>query len=381
MTNITIVVNHLIDGGAARVVAHLSQAWAEMGRRVTILTMDDGKRPAIYALHPDVAHIPLDLQETSGNPLTAILRNLHRLIRLRQAIRATRADLLVSFLDSGNIKCLLATRTMPRLPIIISERTDPHGRSIGAVWEGLRRLTYPWADCLVTQTRHAMDFFPARVRAKGRVIPNPVILPSVGDLAPQARDRRRILTLGRLQKVKGHDQLIEAFAMVAAQFPDWDLHIHGDGPERTELEARVRNRDLERRVFIGRTSPEVGNLLREADLFVLPSRVEGFPNALAEAMASGLAVISFDCASGPAELIRQDLDGLLVPPGDVPALAKAMARLMADPVDRARLAARAPEVLARYSQVKVLELWESTIQSVRKNPLQPPPPRKDADHA
>lgn len=362
-------------------VAHLSRAWAEMGRRVTILTMDDGKRPAIYALHPDVAHIPLDLQQASGNPLAAVLHNLRRLVRLRQAIRATRADLLVSFLDSQNIKCLLATRALPRLPIIISERTDPHGRSIGMVWEGLRRLTYPWADCLVTQTRHAMDFFPARVRARGRVIPNPVVRPSVLDPAPQPRDRRRILSLGRLQKVKGHDQLIDAFALVAARFPDWDLHIHGDGPERQGLEARVRDRGLAGRVFIGRTRPDVGNLFGETDLFVLPSRVEGFPNALAEAMAFGLAVISFDCASGPAELIRQDLDGLLVPPGDVPALAKAMARLMSDPEDRARLAARAPEVLIRFSQAEVLERWESAIQSVGRSPLPTAISGKDPGHA
>jgi glycosyltransferase involved in cell wall biosynthesis len=363
--NITLVVNHLIDGGAARVVAHLSQAWTEMGRRVTILTMDDGKRPAIYALHPGVVHLPLDLEERSGNLLTAALRNLYRVIRLRRAIRATRPDLLVSFLDSGNIKCLLATRSLQRLPIIISERTDPHGRSIGRVWEGLRRLTYPWADCLVTQTRHAMDYFPARVRAKGRIIPNPVVRPSAGDPPSQLGDRHVIITLGRLQKVKGHDQLIDAFHLIAARFPDWDIHIHGDGPEQKALDALIRDSGLAGRVIIGKTTTEVGNCLREADLFVLPSRVEGFPNALAEAMAWGLPVISFDCASGPADLIRHDLDGLLVPPGDVPALAQAMARLMSEPAERARLAARAPEVLTRFSRAKVLELWEAAIQSAR----------------
>jgi glycosyltransferase involved in cell wall biosynthesis len=286
-------------------------------------------------------------------------------IRLRRAIRATRADLLVSFLDSGNIKCLLATRSLQRLPIIISERTDPHGRSIGRVWEGLRRLTYPWADCLVTQTRHAMDYFPATVRAKGRIIPNPVVRPSAGDPPSQPGDRHVIITLGRLQKVKGHDQLIDAFHLIAARFPDWDIHIHGDGPEQKALDALIRDSGLAGRVIIGTTTTEVGNCLREADLFVLPSRVEGFPNALAEAMAWGLPVISFDCASGPADLIRHDLDGLLVPPGDVPALALAMARLMSDPAERARLAARAPEVLTRFSRTKVLELWEAAIQSAR----------------
>ena len=365
---ITIAVNHLVDGGAARVAVHLSRVWAGMGRRVTILTMDDGSRPPVYTLHPEVAHLPLGLHVRSGNPLAAVLRNVQRLLRLRRAIRATRPDLLVSFLDSDNIRCLLATRALPRIPTIISERTDPHGRSIGRVWEALRRLTYPWADCLVTQTRHAMAFFPPPVQARGRVIPNPVLRPEAGEPEAPPDGRKVIITLGRLQTVKGHDRLIDAFAQIADRFPDWDVHIHGDGPERDQLAAQVRGHGLEGRVLLGTTIADVGGRLRSADLFVLSSRVEGFPNALAEAMAWGLPVISFDCASGPADLIRHDLDGLLVPPGDVPALAAAMARLMADPADRGRLAARAPEVLERFSQDRVMELWESAIQSALAGP-------------
>jgi glycosyltransferase involved in cell wall biosynthesis len=356
------------------VVANLSQAWAEMGRQVTVLTMDDGSRPPIYTLHPEVAHIPLDLHQPSAGAWKAVASNLRRLLRLRGAIRAARPDVLVSFLDTDNVRCLLATRALPRIPVIVSERTDPHGRSIGRVWEALRRRTYPWADCVVTQTRHAMEYFPEAVRSRGRVIPNPVVRPEAGEPRPRPSGPHVLLTLGRLQTVKGHDQLIDAFARIADRFPDWEVRIHGDGPEREALAARIRDRGLDGRVHLGRTIADVGQRLREADLFVLPSRVEGFPNALAEAMAWGLPVVSFDCASGPADLIRPDLDGLLVPPGDVPALAAAMARLMADPAERNRLAARAPEVLDRFSQARVMELWESALQSALAGPSQCRPP-------
>jgi glycosyltransferase involved in cell wall biosynthesis len=362
--NLTLVVNHLVDGGAARIAAYLSGAWADQGRNVTLMTTDGGMQPSFYALHPRVVHQSLDLRGDSGNPLAALGRNIGRVLRIRRAIRSSRPDLLVSFLDRNNIRCLLATRGMGRIPTLISERTDPHGRTLGRPWEGLRRLTYPWADCLVTQSRNAMAYFPSRVQIKGRVIPNPVYRPEAQSPVPKRGPRCRVITLGRLQRVKGHDLLIDAFARIAALHPDWDLCIHGDGPEHDGLQERIQAYELADRITLGPSIADVGSCLRDADLFVLPSRVEGFPNALAEAMAWGLPVISFDCASGPGELIRPGVDGILVPSGQVSAMAEAMHRLMADPDQRNRLAARAPDVLDRFSPIRVMGLWESAIESV-----------------
>jgi len=357
-----------MDGGAARVAVNLSLAWTEMGRRVTILTSDRGELSPAYPLHPDVVHLPLGILGDSRNKLHSAFRNFMRLVHIRRAIRQSRPDLVVSFLDRNNVLCVLATRALlPRVPIIISERTDPHGRSIGAVWELLRRLTYPWADCLVVQTRHALDYFPRFLRAKGAVIPNWVDPPQAR-ACPEPHRRLRVVTLGRLHPVKGHDLLIEAFAQIAAAFPGWDLRIHGEGSGREALQARIHSLGLDDRIIIGENLLDVGSCLGNADLFVLPSRVEGFPNALAEAMAWGLPVISFDCASGPSELIRHEVDGLLVPPEDIPALAQAMGRLMADPEERARLGAHATDVLTRFSSARVLELWENAIQSAYQSP-------------
>jgi glycosyltransferase involved in cell wall biosynthesis len=360
--HITLVLNHLLDGGAARVAVYLAQAWTEMGRKVTILTTDDGLTPPFYPIPKDVVHVALDLRGDSHHFLSAVTANFSRLSRLRHALRTSQPDLVVSFIDGNNILCLLATRILTPVPVIVSERTDPHGRSIGRAWEFLRNLTYPWADCLVTQSQHALSYFSPRIQSRGRVIPNPIYRPPAASDSASGRTRPLVLSLGRLQKVKGHDQLIDAFALVAQEFPDWDLCIHGEGPDRRALNDQIRAHGLEGRITLGSNIADVGSRLRDADLFVLPSRTEGFPNALAEAMAWGLPVISFACASGPSELIRQELDGILVPPGDVPALAKAMARLMSDPIERHRLGARAPEVLQRFSPSRVMELWESAVQ-------------------
>jgi glycosyltransferase involved in cell wall biosynthesis len=370
---ITLVVNHLCDGGAARVAVQLAGAWAEQGRRVTLLTTDQGLEPSPYTLHPRVSHRPLGLRGDSRHPLEAAWRNLTRVLRLRRALRASHPDLIVSFIDRNNILCLLATRALRPIPILVAERTDPQVRPLGAAWAFLRRLTYPWADGLVTQTRQALAFFPAPVRARGWIIPNPALRPAADSPAPGPRPRPLILTLGRLSWVKGHDQLIEAFALLAGTFPEWDLRIHGEGPEREALQARIHAHGLGHRITLGPAIADVGSCLRDADLFVLPSRAEGFPNALAEAMAWGLPVLSCDCPSGPSDLIRHGVDGLLVPPGDVPALAGAMGTLLGDTALRARLAARAPDVLTRFSPSRVMALWEEALTaactpSQRRNP-------------
>jgi glycosyltransferase involved in cell wall biosynthesis len=358
--SVALLLDDMGGGGAARVAASLSAAWAEMGRKVTILTGDDGQRPSHYPLHPTVAHQPLALHAPSRGPLAAVRANLGRLARLRRTIRSLSPDLIVSFLDTVNVRCLLATRGLG-IPVLVSERTDPHGRSIGLAWEGLRLLTYPWSGGLVVQSQHALAYFPPRIRAKGLVIPNPVLPAPEAVPAPRG-DRLAVVTLGSLRSVKGQDQLIEAFALLADQFPRWDLWIHGEGPAREALEAQVQALRLEARVHLPGSTAETTARLREGDLFVLPSRAEGFPNALAEAMACGLPVVSFDCASGPRDLIRNGMDGILVPPGDIPALATAMAQLMADPSERGRLSACAPEVVKRFSVEKVLELWEQALQ-------------------
>jgi glycosyltransferase involved in cell wall biosynthesis len=164
--------------------------------------------------------------------------------------------------------------------------------------------------------------------------------------------------MGRLSKEKGFDLLLEAFSRIAGAHLDWQLKILGDGPLRSELEEQAAKRGLTSRVEFTGVVADPFPMLISADLFVMSSRYEGFGNALCEAMASGLAVISFDCPSGPREIVRNEVDGLLVPAEDVIALAAAMDRLMSNCQERMRLAARAPEVAERFGLTRVLKLWD-----------------------
>ncbi len=359
---LAIVADDLQGGGAARVATLLADAWVAKGFQVHLLTADDGSLPSIYPLSPRVKHHPLDLRKDPRNLFEAITNNLRRVLKIRRTFEQVEPDAIISFIDRTNILSLLAAIGLG-IPVIVSERTDPHGRSIGRGWEWLRRLTYPMASSLVAQSPHALNYFSARIRRKGAVIPNPVILetPEVPLPAPRSGPPFKAMTLGSLRHVKGHDLLIEAFAKVAATHPQWNLYIHGEGGSRSDLEAQVRHLGLDDRVFLPGATTAPYERLREADLFILSSRTEGFPNALAEAMASGLPVISFDCRSGPSELIRHGTDGLLVQAEDVPGLATAIDRLMSDPEERRRLSHQAPEVLQRFALEKILARWEALL--------------------
>ena len=338
----------------------MANFWAEKGWNITLLTYDDGHITPAFGLHRSVEHRPLNITGRSATLSEAVWRNLTRLRTLRRAIRESRPEIVVSFLDVINVRTILATRRLGT-PVIVTEHTDPVRRSLKAVWSALRRWTYSCAACVVTLTPEALAYFPAYIRKKGRVIPNPVPAPLVVANDPVEKRPKRLIGMGRLVHVKGFDQYLQAFARVAPRYPEWSVVIWGEGELRNELERLRDELGLEQRVaFPGWTAQPFREMMR-ASLFVLSSRYEGFSMVLCEAMACGLPVVSFDCPSGPRHIIRQGVDGILVPPNDVELLSSAMERLMSDRVERMRLGGRAVDVLGRFSEEEVMSLWEDAI--------------------
>lgn len=348
-------------GGAERVATILCNRWAEGGWEVTVATFDDGRTPPFFPLSRGVRHVALGIQESSKGPVDATVKNLRRVPALRRAIADARPDRIVSFLDSTNVLTLLAARGTG-IPVVVAERTDPSRHRTRPPWGILRRLTYARASGIVVQTAAAGAFFPRSWGPRVTVIPNPV--PGSSGGAAAERGSERVVAMGRLEPTKGFDLLIRAFARIAEARPSWTLRIFGDGPEHAALASAIERHGLAGRVTLAGRTDDAAGAFRAADLFVLSSRYEGFPNALCEAMATGLPVIAFDCASGPSEIVRDGTDGVLVPPGDVEGLARELLRLTGDPALRRELGARAREVSDRFSVDRVAAAWADLLERV-----------------
>jgi GalNAc-alpha-(1->4)-GalNAc-alpha-(1->3)-diNAcBac-PP-undecaprenol alpha-1,4-N-acetyl-D-galactosaminyltransferase len=282
---------------------------------------------------------------------------------LRQALKRMAADAVISFIDRTNVVTLLAGLGLG-LPVIVAERTDPAMLPSGKLWNILCRSTYPLAARVVVQSPEAADYYRPSLRRQPVVIPNPV--PPAEQMAEEYFHLKRpsIIAIGRFTLEKGFDLLLDAFARIAHRHVDWTLTIFGDGPLRLVLKRRCNDLDLQGRVKMPGLIANVQAVLQQADLFVLPSRFEGFPNALCEAMACGVASIATDCPSGPRQIIRHQVDGILVPNEDVDALALNMDCLMSDPLLRQRLGKRSVEVVRRFSVQKIVGMWEFLLDQV-----------------
>ena len=411
-----VVIPHLGAGGAQRVVSLLLNHWQRGGLRCAVITLFPERDAHVLApgierqdfspgSGPDAARDPvarlyfrleeglsaragaahrlkrwgarvgLDLMRAVRRARAFVLIHLFvegvaqrspRVRRLHERFAELRPSVIISFLGGTNIQTLLAARGLD-LKVMISERNDPALQQLDPPWEKLRPRIYPEADMVTANSAGALETMSAYVpRHKLRQVANPLSIPPCPDGVE--RQQRRFIAVARLVQQKGIDLLLDAFARVAPAAPDWQLDIVGDGPLRAELEARAVDLGIaDRAVFHGHQSDPFPLLYRAA-VFVLPSRFEGMPNAMLEAMACGLAVIASDASPGPLELIRDGQTGLVAPAENAPALAEAMQRLAADDDLRQRLRDAALHEAGRMHIDVVAAEWERLIAEIGATP-------------
>ncbi len=364
---IAFVAPSLGRGGAERVVTALAEHFHKSAYDLVLIT--SRRVEDEYELSFPLRRRLLEEEIADKTQiLPSVLGRMEKRVRgLKRIFREEQPDIVVSFLGKMNIYTMLSRKALPKnAKIYLSVRSDPRHEYKGSVDRFLAKRLFPKATGVILQTEDAKACFAPAVQAKCTVLPN-VLSEEFTEPMAEGERRKEIVMVGRLDANKNHEMVIRAFAKVLTRHPDYKLVIYGDGlPDETNtrpaLEALSKNLKIDEKiVFMGRQSG-IHDKIKHSAIFVLASGYEGMPNALLEAMATGLCCISTDCPiGGPKSVIRDHENGILIPVGDEATLEKSLLEVIGDEALQRRLGTEAHKLAEELSPARVCALWEQVI--------------------
>ncbi len=357
MTRIAFYIDALKLGGAERVTLQWASWCLEEGWSVTVIT----RRSAIEDVYP----LPVGLVRQVEPSLHWLLECLGwwafplRIFQLRRILRKGGFHYLVGLTTLPAVKLLLASRGLPA-SCVVSERNYPPAKPPAFLWRLLRRLTYPWADLHLVQTDQTGLWLKQHCSARKQLkLPNavhwplPRHKPALDPAAMVPAGASLLLAAGTKVRQKGFDRLIPVFRQLAVADSNLWLAIpgvdaadyHGQNQQNWLRELLGGDQNLQERLILPGAVGNLGDWYARATLFLLPSRYEGFPNVLLEAMAAGCTCVAADCNTGPSDLIQDNENGVLLPPNaDTHAWSLAVRELLNDGERRERLGLAAQRV-------------------------------------
>jgi GalNAc-alpha-(1->4)-GalNAc-alpha-(1->3)-diNAcBac-PP-undecaprenol alpha-1,4-N-acetyl-D-galactosaminyltransferase len=342
--------------GAQQVVGQLLTHWTERGDAPALITFQSVATDRVSVPATVERHV-IGGTGASHARWQAIVANLRRLMRLRRAIREAHVRTVVSFMTATNVLTIMAALGLG-VRIVVSERNDPLRQSVGRAWELLRGLVYRIAWRVTANTKaalHAMSTYVAPHRLA--LVPNP-LRPDSGSPAIST-EPPFVLAAGRLHAQKNCQILLKAFAK--ADLQGWRLRILGDGPERDKLVALAAALGLADRLdLLGHVADPFPHY-RAARIFVMASDYEGSPNALWEAMSTGLPTVISDNIVGALELVKANQHTTDFPSGDDSTLATVLTTLARDGEMCTRIGRAADLITRQFSVAIVLTAWDSAI--------------------
>lgn len=335
--------------GAERMTAVIANALAERGYRVSVLSLWD--RQSVFPLHAGVEHHALFARRPSFKRAY-----LSTVLGIRRFVREHGIDVLVEVDTMLTLFTLPATVGMKvrRIAWEHCHFDEDLGKPARRV---ARWLAARFDDAVVVLTERDRQRWMQALRPRGRVVTIPNPLPFPFPETPAARASRTVLAVGRLVHAKGFDVLLEAWAQVVPGQPGWRLEIVGEGEARPSLEALASTLEIAASVSMRGTRTDMEACYRDATIFCLSSRYEGFGLVLLEAMAFGIPVVSTDCETGPKALVRDGQNGLLAQRGDAQALAAKLSMLMDDAGLQDKLAREGRHFAAAFDVGTIVTRW------------------------
>lgn len=364
--------------GTERVVASKINWLANHGYEVMLVTYEQGSHPLAFPLHDAVQiqdlgvrffklqQLPLMRRYLAYRRMKAIFRQ-----RLGAVVSEFRPDIITTTAYSLKIAgeivrvahhARLVMESHETCYAVVKEydyRTRPLMRFVARLYDRQYYRTINRFDQLVTLTEGDAEVWRSRVKTPVLVIPNPLTqYPAVLEERTSGRPLR-IISVGRLEAVKGFDRLIGAFARIAARCPQWQLAIYGHGSMEAALRQQISKEGLEQRVTINPPTSDIYHEYQQSDIYVLSSRHEGFGMVLLEAMSCGLPCVAFDCPYGPGEILDDGVTGRLVNDGDEAAMASALLWMTTHQEERLRMGLQAREAVKTYLIDEVMKRWQS----------------------
>ncbi|MEI7695617.1 MAG: glycosyltransferase [Chlorobium sp.] len=299
--------------------------------------------------------------------------------KFRELLKSNKDSVFIALGFTTSILLVMLSLGIKIKGLIGSERIYPPMETPSKTMSLLRYIFFRRFNCVVAQSQKTRQWFGENVGLNDSqltVIPNVVYSPTPKfnnplesqTVAGTYKNQYPVIAcVGRLTPQKGFDYAIKIFAIIQKQIPLAKLIIVGDGPEHDVLVALVNSVELSKNVSFVPKLDDLSKIYYTSDILLFPSRYEGFPNVLAEAMAHGLPSVAFDCLTGPADLIDHGVNGYLTEVGDIIGAAEFSLTLLNDHELRARFASRAINVVDKFSIDVIGEKWSSLVERVSLN--------------
>ncbi|MDP3447315.1 MAG: glycosyltransferase [Eubacteriales bacterium] len=356
MKKLMIVTHKMSGGGCERVIAQLLNCFARDGIECKLVT--ECGVPSFYDLPESVEQVYLTFDQTL--PARKIPKAYRK---LRKLVKQERPDVVLALPEKVNVWTVLYLLGTG-VPVVVSERNDPHRHPESKIKRVLRRLVYPFAKGFIFQTKDAAKYFPYAIRRRGIVLDNPL---DTSRIPARFEGERKptVVAAGRLHTQKNFDLLVRAFARFYKTHHTYSLVIYGEGPEKERLQKTASSLGIAAAVELAGQSKTLLEDINDSGMFVLSSDYEGMPNVLIEAMACGLSCIATDCPiGGVRSLLTSGENGLLIPVGDEDALYEAMCKLADDESYALWLGQRAAGIRNRLDETLVAQKWRQYLETI-----------------
>lgn len=356
MYNILFLVSNLEPGGAQRVISELSNRMVSMGFKTSIVL-----------LYNDVIYYPLNnniqVFKRQLSNRNKIKEQKEKVNFIQQAVKTSKADVVISFLAEINIYASIALWN-DKVKLIVSERNDPQREPDSIIKKCLRKIVYKRPDGFVFQTKLAQKYFSKKIQLRSMIIHNPV-----KDGLPNSKvvikDYYKIVSIGRLEEQKNYPLALNIVKKLYDKGINVKYYIYGQGSCKSSLQEMCINLGIEDQVFFMGTRKNVHSEIIDTDFFIMTSNYEGLPNVLIEAMSMGLVVLSTNCpCGGPAELIKHGINGFLFPISDETGFVETILYLINEKETRLRIGEEAKKIRDIHDINLITEKWIKFIDEV-----------------